>query len=104
VIQGDHGPGSHLDFYDARTTDLEERVGILLAIRAPEGLTPMLADRMGSPVNAMRAVLNMALGTALPTLPDRSYYSTWSEPLAFIPVGDEKPAQLLAVPSSEAEH
>jgi hypothetical protein len=39
-----------------------------------------------SPVNSFRVVLNSFFGANLPLLPDRSFYSTWSEPYRFIDV------------------
>jgi len=83
-LQGDHGPGSRLHRDDARTTDLRERHGILLAARAP-GMTDAIYPTI-TPVNALRAVLNAALGSRLEPLDDRAYFSTWEEPYTFIDV------------------
>jgi hypothetical protein len=84
-LQGDHGPGSTLDWASAANTDARERFGILLAIRFPDGHTLSLAPSV-TPVNAMRTVLNEAIGTDLTLLPDRSYFSPWNDPTEFIDV------------------
>ena len=39
-----------------------------------------------TPVNSMRVMLNTFFGAGLKLLPDRSYYSTWSEPYEFMDV------------------
>jgi hypothetical protein len=36
-----------------------------------------------TPVNAMRALLNPVLGTRLPLLDDRAWFSTWPRPYVF---------------------
>jgi hypothetical protein len=66
---------------------MRERLGIVMAIRFPAGDYSMLHPRV-TPVNASRAVLNDALGTTLPTLDDRSFFSTWSQPFNFVDVTD----------------
>ena len=86
-IFGDHGPGSRLKWEDPAATDMRERLGIVMAIRFPAGDYSMLHPRV-TPVNASRAVLNDALGTTLPTLDDRSFFSTWSQPFNFVDVTD----------------
>jgi hypothetical protein len=83
LVHSDHGPGSALEWENPGGTDMRERMGILLAARFPKGEAPPLAASV-TPVNAYRAVLNRALGTTLPALDDRSFFSTWSEPHAYI--------------------
>ena len=41
-----------------------------------------------SPVNSFRVVLNTFFGAKLPLLPDRSFFSTWTDPYRFIDVTD----------------
>ena len=87
-LQGDHGPGSRLDWNDPVRTDYRERLGILLAARLPRGAhTAMSADI--TPVNAVRVLMNAALGAKLPLLDDRAYFSPWRDPLQFIDVTDQ---------------
>jgi hypothetical protein len=85
-IQGDHGPGSRLDWNDPDRTDARERLGILLAARFPTELPTSTMYPSITPVNALRILLNNALGTDLPMLEDRSYFSPWPDPLQFIDV------------------
>jgi hypothetical protein len=86
-LQGDHGPGSRLDWNDPERTDLRERLGILLAARIPQSREHLIHSHI-TPVNAIRVLLNAALGTDLPLIEDRSYFSTWTEPLEFVDVTD----------------
>ncbi len=85
VVQGDHGPGSRLDFTSVKGTYLKERFGILNAYYLPEGEDERLYDSI-SPVNTFRLVLNRYFGTQLPLLDDRSYFTTGQDPYRFIPV------------------
>jgi hypothetical protein len=57
----------------------------LNAIRLP-GAAPELLYPAMSPVNTFRVILNQYFGTSLGLLPDRSYFSTTSQPLEFQPV------------------
>jgi hypothetical protein len=75
-ILSDHGPASRLRWEHPDASSVRERLGILLAARFPDGDPRPLHSRT-TPVNAYRALLNRALGTALPMLDDRSYFSTW---------------------------
>ena len=85
IIQGDHGPGSRLDFTSVEGTDLKERFGILNACYFPEGADEHLYDSI-SPVNTFRLVLNRYFGTQLQLLEDRSYFTPDQDPYRFIPV------------------
>jgi len=87
IIQGDHGPGSGLDYNSFENTDLEERLSILNAYYLPDGADESLFEQI-SPVNSFRIIFNHFFNTELAILPDRSYYSTWSEPFNFIEVSD----------------
>jgi hypothetical protein len=81
-IQGDHGPGSHLHWESAAKSDVRERFGILMAMRLPDGSAADLPEHV-TPVNAIRLLLNHALGTHLPLDSDRSYFSGWLHPSQF---------------------
>ena len=84
VIHGDHGPGSMLDWNVPRSTNMRERMGIFAAYHFPDpgpALYPSL-----SPVNGARALATRYLGLQLPPVADKSSFSTWSDPYAFIPV------------------
>ena len=82
LIQGDHGPGSRLDWEIPERSDLRERMGILNAYYAPlaeDWFYPNI-----TPVNSFRVILNRYLGYHLALLPDRSYLSSWRAPYRFI--------------------
>ena len=96
IVLSDHGPGSQLDWEDANKTNLPERFGTLLAYRLPEGGELPGTDEL-TQVNLFRLVLNRYFGTQLETLPNESYYSTWSKPYRFIRVTDK-----LGTPSASA--
>lgn len=87
LIHSDHGPGDRLNWDDPARTDMRERMGILLAMRFPDGETAPLAGP-ATPINAYRAVLNRALGAALPPVENRAFFSTWKRPFAYIEVTD----------------
>jgi hypothetical protein len=87
VIHGDHGPGSGLDWESAEGTDLRERSSILSAYLLPGAPAGTVYPSI-TPVNSFRLVLNHYFGTALELLPDRSYFSTWQQPYAFIAIGE----------------
>lgn len=77
LIQGDHGPGSHLVWTEPDQTDMHERMGILSAYLVPDpsALWPTI-----TPVNSFRVVLNQVLGTDIPKADDRSWFSGFSTP------------------------
>jgi hypothetical protein len=78
VIQGDHGPGSILNWDDPVRGQLPERLSILDAIYTPRG-APWGYDAL-TPVNTFRILLSQFLDTAMALLPDRSYFSTLGYP------------------------
>jgi hypothetical protein len=85
LVQGDHGPGSLLNFHDIERTCLRERLPILSAyLLPPEGRSAVYPTF--TPVNSFRTVFNTVFGTQLPLLPDVSYYSTWERLYDFIDV------------------
>jgi hypothetical protein len=87
IVQSDHGSELNLDTENVRNTDLHERMSILNAFYFPDhGYQGLYQDI--SPVNSFRVVLNTFFGAKLPMLPDKSFFSTWSEPYRFIDVTD----------------
>ena len=86
-LLGDHGPGSKLQWENPAATDVRERLGNLLAVRFPDGSAAGMHSSI-TPVNAFRVLMNRVLGTGLPLLEDRAYFSTWSKPWQFIDVTD----------------
>lgn len=87
ILQGDHGPGSHLYWHDCDTTCLKERFSILNAYLLPGiGSTELYPGI--SPVNTFRLILNHYLGTNLNMLEDRSYLSLMQRPYLYTEVTD----------------
>ncbi len=79
VLQGDHGPGSTLDWDHLERSFMPERMGILNAFLLPgeSGSRPYPSI---SPVNNFRLVLNRYFGAGLPMLPDDSFISAFNDP------------------------
>ena len=82
MIQGDEGPFPAryqadewgFEWRDATDAELEEKFGILFAMRVP-GADVDAAGFHDSitPVNTFRVIFNARFGTDLPMLPDRSW-------------------------------
>jgi len=85
ILQGDHGPGSRLDWDDPLHSDRFERHAILNAIYLAGEEEPRLTEGM-TPVNTFRIVFNHFFGAAYPLLPDKSEFSTWRWPYDFWPL------------------
>ncbi|UCG62929.1 MAG: hypothetical protein JSV52_06510 [Candidatus Zixiibacteriota bacterium] len=85
ILQSDHGPGSGLNWYYARQTNLRERLSILNAYYIP-GLQPGVIYDEITPVNTFRIVLNKCFGANLDLLPDKHFYASWNQPYTFQPV------------------
>jgi hypothetical protein len=75
VLQGDHGPGSMLDWQSAERSNLEERFSILNAYYLPGDREEGLYDQI-TPVNTFRFIFNSYFGTEYARLEDKSYFST----------------------------
>ena len=88
IIQGDHGPGSELNWESIEDSKVDERLSILNAYYFPDqDYSNLYADI--SPVNTFRVILDQYLGTDLGLLEDRSYFSLMSKPYDFIDVTEE---------------
>ena len=85
ILQGDHGPGSGLNWLDPAGTDMRERHSILNAIRAA-GLDEESFEPTASPVNTFRILFNDLFDASYPRLADESYFSSWTAPYSFLPV------------------
>ena len=88
VLQGDHGPGSMLDWESAERSNLEERFSILNAYHLPGDSEAGLYDQI-SPVNTFRFIFTAYLGAEYARLEDESYFSTVGCQYAFQSVTDE---------------
>jgi len=87
LLQGDHGPGSTLDWEHLERSFLPERLTILSAYRLPGSGGPALYPGI-SPVNSFRVVLDRYLGAKLPLLPDESFISALPTPFNLLRVTD----------------
>ncbi len=83
ILQGDHGPGSELDWDSFEKTNTKERLSILNAYYLPDGGQEKLYSSI-TPVNTFRLTFDWYFGTDYGLLEDRSYYSTWDHPYTFI--------------------
>ncbi len=88
IIQGDHGPGSELNWESIKDSKVDERMSILNAYYFPDQNYSNLYENI-TPVNTFRVILDQYLGTDLGLLEDRSYFSLMSRPYDFIDVTDE---------------
>ena len=77
ILQGDHGPGAHLNWDDMGANCFEERMSILNAYYVPDFPTDALYPSI-TPVNSFRVLLDGLFGTELGALEDRSYFSLWN--------------------------
>lgn len=88
IIQGDHGPGLHLNWRRAEKTNFRERMSILNAYKVPASLKSKLYSEI-TPVNSFRLVLNELFSANLSLLPDKNYFSLLDRPYAFIDVTEK---------------
>jgi hypothetical protein len=87
IIQGDHGSKVGFDQESLEKTDLGESFGILNAYFAPDGVRSNLYPTI-TPVNSFRTVLANLFGLDLAPIPDRSYYSPYTNPFQYEDVTD----------------
>ncbi len=85
ILQGDHGPGSMLNWDDPEPDQLTERMAILNAVLLP-GDTNRLSYDSITPVNTFRLVFDRLFKDTLSLLPDRSWFSTITRPYRFFDV------------------
>lgn len=88
IVQGDHGPGSRLDWDSLENTCTRERFAILNAYYFPGQEWQELYPQI-SPVNTFRAVFNTYFDAGFERLPDRSYFSLWKSPYDLVDVTDQ---------------
>ena len=89
IIQGDHGPGSLLNWESVEDTCLWERTAILNAYYLPDGGSALLYPEI-TPVNSFRIILDHYLGTDLALLPDRTAFSSFALDQPIIDVTSER--------------
>ena len=74
ILQGDHGPGSRLNWQSLADSYLPERFSILNAYYFPDHDYAALYPEV-TPVNTFRIVLNQFFCGHYSLLPDRNYFS-----------------------------
>jgi phosphoglycerol transferase MdoB-like AlkP superfamily enzyme len=87
ILQGDHGPGSGLDWESLENTNIRERFSILNAYYFYDQNYSSLYPQI-TPVNSFRVIYNQYFGTDYDLLADRSFYSIWDKPYKFTEVTD----------------
>jgi hypothetical protein len=85
IVQGDHGPGSSLNWDVLEQDCLKERMSILNAYHLPGNLEEKLYASI-TPVNTFRFILNEYFGAKLGLVDDQSYFSRWNNPYGFVDV------------------
>ncbi|MCK4692366.1 MAG: sulfatase-like hydrolase/transferase [Anaerolineales bacterium] len=82
ILQGDHGPGSMLDYLSIENSNVLERMSILNAYYFPDQIYKDLYPEI-SPVNTFRVLLNRYFNIDYAILEDRGYFSTLGRPYSF---------------------
>ncbi|MBX7133730.1 MAG: LTA synthase family protein [Fimbriimonadaceae bacterium] len=85
ILQGDHGSKLMLDQESATQTDVREAFANLMALKVPEDLRQEVPMNL-TPVNIFRILMNAIFDTNSAILPNRSYFSAWSQPMQFTDV------------------
>ena len=87
ILQGDHGPGSMLDWESTVNTNMTERLSILSAYYFPDANYDLLHEKI-TPVNTFRIIFRQYFGENIDLLEDNSYFSMWKTPYDFVNVTD----------------
>jgi hypothetical protein len=85
IIQGDHGPGSMLDWEDPTKSAHFERFGIFNAWFVPGQGGATLPNPVPA-INTFPVLLNAVFDENLPMGKDELWYTRWMEPYTFIPM------------------
>lgn len=88
IIQGDHGPGFMLDWGNQNNVDFRERMSILNAVLLPKEAQNHLYPEI-TPVNTFRLIFRHCFGVPWELLPDRSYFSPYSDPFKLTDVTEK---------------
>ena len=90
IIQGDHGPGSELEWEHPQLTNYDERMGIFNAWWVPRGVEPELYEGMTA-VNTFPLLFNALFKTEWPLLPDNYWFATMSRPYTYYDLVGHEP-------------
>jgi len=88
ILQGDHGPGSMLNWESAANSNMQERFPILNAYYVPEETKKLLYPDI-TPVNSFRIIFNSLFDGQFEILDDKSYFAIWKKPYKFVDVSEE---------------
>lgn len=80
IISSDHGPRLLINQEKISGSQFDEAVPIFMAYRYSAG-NSLQMEKINSPVNLYRVIMNCYLDTDYPILPYRFYYATWRNPL-----------------------
>jgi hypothetical protein len=84
ILQGDHGPGGHLDWGSPSRSCLRERTSIFNAYYLPGGTAQLYPEI--SPVNTFRVVLDTYFNAGLDLLPDQTNFTSHRLPRQVIDI------------------
>jgi hypothetical protein len=82
IVQGDHGPGSGLDWERPQNTDHTERLGIFNAWYV-SGSQQMPVYEGMTAINTFPLLFNTVFGTELEAHPDKLWFARMSQPYTF---------------------
>jgi hypothetical protein len=94
ILQADHGPAIQYRIVNDKVRNYHERTAILNAIYAPEECQSMLYPDL-TPINTFRILLSCIYGEEYEQLPDRHFYSSYSEITNFLNEWDAEHASQL---------
>jgi len=97
ILQGDHGPGSLLDWEDVDATCLWERTSILNAYYLPDSSKDLLYGDI-TPVNSFRFILAQYLAADLELLPDLTAYSSFVHKPPIVDVNERRDSRENCIP------
>jgi len=85
IVQGDHGPGSRLDWERPRHSDHNERFSIFNGWYLPEGYRIEIPERMTA-IQTFPVLLRLLFGAEVERPADVNLISRWSRPYVFYEV------------------
>lgn len=85
ILQGDHGPGSQLNWENPAASNMKERLAILNAYYLPnKDISPKNPERIPAddmtPVNSFRFIFNLYFNTDYPMIKNKSCLASWKNP------------------------
>ncbi len=93
ILQADHGPASLGEWEHPSAEFIQERMGILLALKLPE--TDNMKLEIKTPINIFPLIFNMYFNSQLPLLEEKVLFSSYHQPYQL------KDVSSLCLPESE---